>query len=171
MNGKVLGMIIIAAAALVGAGVWWTAEYAYFEPVEDARIELTRVDGTVEPILAENVEAIDRETSPISYRACFETSQSDAMLTETYEIYAGAEPLNASRGFACFDADAIGEALEQETAIAYLGRRDIEYGIDRVVAITEDGRGYAWNQINECGAAAFDGQPLPPDCPPAPERN
>jgi hypothetical protein len=37
--------------------------------------------------------------------------------------------------------------------------------------ITEDGHGYAWHQLNHCGEAAYSGDPVPEDCPPAPERN
>ena len=66
--------------------------------------------------------------------------------------------------------------------IAILGGRvmDPETGFDavtnvgiadgRIVAITEDGRGYAWHQINACGKEVFDGKPAPEGCPPAPER-
>jgi hypothetical protein len=43
------------------------------------------------------------------------------------------------------------------------------YGVDRVVAITEDGRGYVWHQINRCGEVVFDGQAAPDDCPEPPQ--
>ena len=50
--------------------------------------------------------------SPLRFRACFHTPMSQAMLTETYQPYPGAEPLIAPSGFPCFDATAIGRALE-----------------------------------------------------------
>ena len=43
-----------------------------------------------------------------------------AMLTETYKTYEGAVPLIAPSWFDCFDATAIGEALEKGEAIAFL---------------------------------------------------
>ena len=43
---------------------------------------------------------------------------------------------------------------------------DIEYGIDRVLAIYPSGIAYAWHQINSCGSAAFSGEVLPENCPP-----
>ena len=59
-------------------------------------------------------------------------------------------------------------ALESGTALAFLGTENIVYGIDRVVAITDTGRGYVWHQINACGERVFDGDPPPPGCPPPP---
>ena len=91
-------------------------------------------------------------------------------LTETYEVYDQPTPLTAPGWFDCFDAQAIGAALEENQAIAFLGTANITYGFDRVVAIFPDGRGYAWHQINICGEEVFDGNPPPPGCPPPPER-
>ena len=51
------------------------------------------------------------------------------------------------------------------TALVFAGQRNLEFGIDRVVAITEDGRGYVWHEINDCGDKVFDGQPPGEDCP------
>ena len=64
---------------------------------------------------------------------------------------------------------AIGTALEEGQATAYLGVPNIQYGFDRVVAIFPDGKGYAWHQMNICGEEVFDGNPPPPSCPPRPE--
>ena len=59
------------------------------------RIELTLIEtGQPEPILAENIQGINADTSPLRFRACFETPMTQAMLTETYETYDGAVPLN-----------------------------------------------------------------------------
>ena len=92
------------------------------------------------------------------------------MLTETYVLYDDAVPLNAPDWFDCFDAARIGAALEDGSALAFLGTANITYGIDRIVAITDDGRGYAWHQINICGEEVFDGRPAPEGCPDPDER-
>jgi hypothetical protein len=70
------------------------------------------------------------------------------MLTETYRMYERAEPLVAPRGFDCFDAEAIGRALETGEALAFLSEPDIHLGVDRVVAVFGDGRAFAWQQLN-----------------------
>jgi hypothetical protein len=54
-------------------------------------------------------------------------------------------------------------------AIAFLGIENVRYGIDQVVAVLPDGRGFVWQQINACGAVVFNGEPAPEGCPPVPE--
>ena len=173
MNGKMVGSILIAAGLAAGVGMYYLQVYAFYEDVtaEVENVQLTTVvGGAPEPILAENIKAIDADSSPLRFRACFETPMSTAILTETYVLYDEAVPLNAPEWFDCFDAAAIGAALEEGTALAYLGTENITYGIDRIVAITDDGRGYAWHQINFCGEEVFDGRPAPEGCPDPDER-
>jgi hypothetical protein len=157
----------------MGAALWYTAERAFYEPVAftpGAEIRLVPLaSDRPEPILVEGVEGTDAASSPIKFRACFTTPLSLAMLTETYRPYAEAVPLNAPSDFPCFDAPAIGAALASGEALAFLSEPDITYGIDRVVAITGDGRGYAWHQINACGREVFAGRPAPEGCPPPPD--
>lgn len=160
-------------AAIAGAALWYTAERAYYLPVrfvpgQEIRL-VSVVSGQPEPILVDGIEGVDAESSPIKFRACFTTPMSLALLTESYEVYPAAEPLIAPSNFPCFDAKAIGGALERGEAVAFLSEPNITYGIDRIVAITGDGHGYAWNQINACGRVVFDGNPAPEGCPPVPE--
>jgi Family of unknown function (DUF6446) len=147
----VLGAILIVAAA-AGAFLWYTAERAFYVPVAfqpGAEIRLVPlVSGQPEPIVVSGIEGIDAESSPIKFRACFTTPLSLAMLTETYRMYERAEPLVAPRGFDCFDAEAIGRALETGEALAFLSEPDIHPGVDRVVAVFGDGRAFAWQQLN-----------------------
>ena len=92
------------------------------------------------------------------------------MLTETYVLYDDPVPTVAPGWFDCFDAEAIGVALSEGSALGFLGVENLIYGFDRIVAITEDGRGFSWHQINACGEVVFDGKPAPEGCPPPPER-
>ncbi|MBT0958855.1 histidine kinase [Alphaproteobacteria bacterium KMM 3653] len=168
MNGKILGGFIVATALIAGIAIYYLQVYHFYEVVEEEGqiIELTSLhSGAPEEIVAEEIEAIDAESSPIRYRACFQTPMSQALLTETYETYEAAEPLTAPGWFDCYNADEIGEALVSGQAIAFLSKRDVIYGVDRVAAVFDDGRGYIWHQISDCGAAAFEGDPLPEGCP------
>ena len=152
MNGKIVGSFIVVTALVFGAVVYYTQVYAFYDQVagEDAAVQLTNLaTGTPEPIVIEDFEGIDGSSSPIRYRACFTASMSFAAITETYAEYEGATPLTAPGWFSCFDAVAIGEALETGEAVAFLGQKNIQDGVDRVVAIFPDGRGFAWNQLNE----------------------
>lgn len=152
MNGKLVGGFIVITAAIAGAAIYYLQEYAYYTKVAfqtGKEIELTLIDsGLPEPILAENIEGVDADSSPLRFRACFHTPLTQAMLTETYQSYAGATPLNGPSWFGCFDAARIGEALERGEALAFLSQSNIAPQIDRVVAVFPDGSAYAWHQIH-----------------------
>ncbi|MEM9318533.1 MAG: DUF6446 family protein [Pseudomonadota bacterium] len=167
-SGQILVIGIVAATAMFGAGVWYTQTRAWYVQLEDAPIVMTRHDGEEEALLVDSFDGIDAETSPLRYRACFEPTMSLPTLTETFQPYGPATPLNAPGWFSCFDADAIGEALESGSALAFLGQQNQPYGFDIVVTVFDTGQGYAWRQINHCGTAAFGGDPLPPGCPEPP---
>lgn len=153
MNGKLVAGFIVVTALLAGAAIWYLQEYAFYRVVEpasaEAVIRLTDLAGGVEPMLAEGVEAIDADSSPLRFRGCFHTPLSLALLTETYQTYPAATPLNGPSWFTCFDAARIGADLESGAALAFLSEKDIHPGIDRVVAVYPDGRAFAWQQLNE----------------------
>ena len=175
MNGKLVAGFIVISAAIFGAVVYYMQIYGYYSEVEASGADdvqlVSLVSGESEPILYDSYEAIDATSSPIRFRACFTTTSSLAMLTETYELAEEATPRNAPRWFDCFDAEEIGTALENGTALAFIGQKNVEYGVDRIVAITEDGRGYVWHDLNNCGEKAYDGTVVGEDCPPRPESD
>lgn len=151
MKGKLVGGFIVFVALATGIAVYWLQEYAYYHEAAfnpGAEILLTPIESDQpEVILAQNVQGIDAESSPLRFRACFETPLTQGMLTETYRAYEGAEPLNAPSWFDCFDAAAIGAALESGEALAFLSQESIAPDVDRVVAVFADGRAYAWQQF------------------------
>lgn len=164
MNGKLVGAVIVVSALAMGAFVWWSQEYAYYRPVEftpGQEIRLTAIEtGQPEAIIANDLQGTDADSSPLRFRACFTTPLSQGMLTETYRIYDYPEPNVGPVWFSCFDAAAIGAALERGEAIAFLAEADVSPGIDRVVAVFPDGRAFAWHQLNpqmsQGGASAVD---------------
>ncbi|KAG1713607.1 Glycine--tRNA ligase beta subunit [Nymphon striatum] len=121
----------------------------------------TIATGELDAIVTENVKGLDtveegvRLSGDLSFRACFTTPQSLAMLSETYVIMDDAEPLTSPGWFDCYDARTVGGALETGEAIAFRGQENISYGVDRVVAVFPDGRGFVWHQLNDCGDALF----------------
>ena len=153
-SGKIFAGAIVIAAVLAGAAMYYLQVYAYFQEVSsdspDAEIRLTSLTSELpEIILVENFRGIDATSSPLRFRACFDTPHSQAMLTETFVTVAEAIPLVGPGWFECYDAVEIGEALERGDAIGFLGQKDIVDGIDRVVAVFPDGRGFVWHQLNE----------------------
>ncbi|SPF75449.1 hypothetical protein ALP8811_00437 [Aliiroseovarius pelagivivens] len=151
MSGRLVGTFIVGIALIAGVAIYWLQLYAFYDEVsaEDGIRMTNLVTGQPEIVIYDSFEGIDADSSPLRYRSCFTTTMSLAMLTETFEHYEEATPLTAPSWFDCFDAVAIGAALEQGEALAFVGERDIKDGVDRVVAIYPDGRGFAWHQLNE----------------------
>ena len=152
MNGKLVAGFIVIVGAVAGVAMYYLQEYAYYTKAvfkPGAEIALTLISsGQPEAILAEGVEGIDADSSPLRFRACFHTPLTQAMLSETYQAYQGAVPLIAPSWFDCFDAAKIGAALESGEALAFLSQSNIAPSVDRVVAVFPDGRAYAWHQIH-----------------------
>lgn len=168
VNGKIVGVGLLGVAAAAGLGVYYAQIFAFYEdvPVDTASVEVTSVvSGQPEAISFTDFQAIDAESSPIRYRACFKTDLSLALMTETYALLDGAEPLNAPPWFECFNSEEIGHDISAGDALAFMGQRNFEYGIDRIVAVYPDGRGFVWHQVNECGDKLYDGTPAGSDCP------
>lgn len=78
--------------------------------------------------------------------------------------------MTAPGWFNCYDAVAIAEALKSGQAQAFLGVKNIHYGVDRIVAVTSDGKGFVWHALNNCGEKAYDGTVVGEECPPRPEN-
>lgn len=166
MNGKIVGIAIMLSGLIAGTALYYLQVYAYYQEVEAGDVQLVSVVSNIpEPIPFDGLTAIDADSSPIRYRACFTTVYSLPLLTETYVLVDKPTPLNAPGWFDCFDAAAIGAALEEGTALAFLGQKNIHFGVDRIVAITDDGRGFVWHELNECGEKSYDGTVVGEACP------
>lgn len=172
--GKILAAFIVVTALVAGVSMYYLQVYAFYDDVSDQQAEIRMIpigSDVATPISASDIQAIDADSSPIRFRACFRTPVALDDLKAGFEPYPSAEPLTAPGWFDCFKAEEIGEALERGDAAAFLGTRDITYGIDRIVAVSPDGRGFVWHQINSCGEVVFDGQPTPDGCPTPPESD
>ena len=170
MTGRIMGIAIMLSALIAGASLYYLQIYAFYEDVvvEDvAIVSLTSQEPETIPFA--DFQAIDAESSPIRYRACFTTDLSLAFLTESYVLAPDMDPRNAPKWFDCFDAAAIGAELEAGTALTFMGAKNVHFGVDRIVAVTEEGRGYVWHELNDCGDKAYDGTIVGEECPNRPE--
>ena len=149
MSGRILAIAIIVITALFGAGLWYTQIYAYYEPIDTAELTVTLADGTVAPLRIEAFSGIDADTSPLRFRGCFTVTEDPSALVARAQPYSDPAPLIAPDWFECFDAVAIGTALEAGEAQAILSQSEVRPGADRVIAVFPDGRGYAWHQWND----------------------
>ena len=164
--GKFLAVLLVSSAVIAGFSMYYLQVYGFYEEITDGEVRLVSVvSDEPEVIVYDNFEGIDATSSPIRYRACFTTELSLSLLTETYVGLENAVPRNAPDWFDCFDAAALGAELEAGTALPFLSQKNVEFGVDRIVAITEDGRGYVWHELNECGDKAYDGTIVGEECP------
>lgn len=152
MNGKLVAGFIVLAAIVAGVGVYYTQEYAYYQPVvftADNAIKLTPLNSdTAEPIAVSDIQAVDATSSPLRFRACFTTKLDQSTLLKNYRTYDKALPLYAPSWFDCFDAKKIDDALTSGEAVAFLAQANIAPDIDRVIAVFRTGEAYAWHQVN-----------------------
>ncbi|MAC73585.1 MAG: histidine kinase [Rhodobacteraceae bacterium] len=173
--GKFLAIVLVTCGIIAGGAMYYLQVYAYYStvvPNGSTDVVLKPLDGSVAQAIAYiDYKAIDSNSSPIRYRACFTAENTADELKALYVTIKDAEPLVAPGWFDCFDAKEIGAAIESQSATSFLSIENVSYGIDRIVSVLDDGRGYAWNKINRCGKIAFAGKPLPPDCPTPPESN
>lgn len=163
---------ILAVAVGLGALMWWLQTRALYEEVRTVaagEVGATLPDGTTTTLAVTDAQFLDSDSSPIRHRACL--SLADPASVEALPAYEAPTPLNAPRWFGCFDARAIGEALEAGEARAVLAQPlvDLPYGVDRVMAAYPDGRAYLWQQMNRCGRALYDGDARPEGCPEPPD--
>jgi hypothetical protein len=164
--GKFLAVLLLGSAVIAGASMYYLQVYGLYDEVKTSDVQLVSVvDDLPGSISFGNFQAIDSLSSPIRYRACFTTDLSISSLSETYVSLEKASPRNAPKWFNCFDAAAIGAELMAGTAILFLGQKNVHFGVDRIVAITNDGRGYIWHDLNDCGDKAYDGTIVGEECP------
>jgi hypothetical protein len=147
-SGRWLVVAILGLTAIFAGAQWWFQTRAYYTPIETAQMVVTTLTGEVIALEPEGFQGIDAETSPLRFRACFTLDDAGLAAAGQGAPYAEATPLNAPGWFDCYDAAAIGAALQAGDARAVLGTREIRDGVDRVVALFPDGRAYAWHQLN-----------------------
>jgi len=152
MKGKHIMGGMLGFTAVFAGSLWYFQNYAFYEVDTPDRFDMTLVSvvsGAPETIAASGFTVLDAETSPLKFRACFRVQNSIPMMTESYEIYDAATPLQPPAWFDCFDHVRITEDLASGEAVAFLSQKEIEDGVDRVVAVYDDGRAYAWHQLND----------------------
>lgn len=168
MTGKLLAILLLASAAVAGGAMYYLQVYGFYytvEPVpgQDVSLMLSE-DEQSEPITYTAFQAIDADSSPIRYRACFQADLSPADMSRFVPVE-NPEPLTAPGWFDCYDAALLAEDLKAGRAQAFMGQKNIHFGVDRIVAITEDGRGFVWHALNNCGEKAYDGTVVGEECP------
>lgn len=147
MMGKFLVALMLGCAIVGGGLMYYMQVYAFYETLpETTPLQITHADGTLHPLDLIAFQGIDANSSPLRFRAC--VTLDDPSVLDLASPAPEATPLIAPGWFDCFDAAAIGGALERGEASAALLQHDITRGVDRVIAAFPDGRAYVWHQLN-----------------------
>jgi len=155
MRGRTLMIGLLVVTAVFAVALWWFQTRAYYERSEGA--EAIEVAGLAIPV--EGYSQIDAKTSPLKLRACFRLKDpadlaraADAAAPLTEEARAAGvtlEPLLAPGWFDCFDAETLAGLSQIDGARMLVAARNAPQGVDRVVLLLPDGRGWLWRQLNE----------------------
>ncbi|WP_158964379.1 DUF6446 family protein [Chachezhania sediminis] len=168
MNGKIFAAIIVLVAAVAGGLLYYMQVYYYYFPLpEESQVMLVARDsGEREAVPVTGFQGIDATSSPLRYRACFTVGEAPQVLADRFETLERHDPRISPGWFDCFDAAEIDALVTEGRAQTFLGGKNVAYGVDRIVVIAEDGRGFAWNDLNHCGDKAYDGTVVGEECPP-----
>jgi len=148
VNGKIIAIAIIAITAAFAGALWYAQTRAYFTTLDQADLVVTLPAGDAVALAHTAFQGIDAASSPLRFRGCFMLGAEGLALVARAAPHPDPTPLVAPDWFGCFDARAIDEALTNAEAVAIMSVHEIARGVDRVMAIFPDGRGYAWHQLN-----------------------
>lgn len=165
--GKVVVILLLAAAVLGGVGIWYTQTRAFWSAYDGpVTLTLAGPEGGLTAIPADGVTAARSTSSPLGFRACFAHGL-DLDALDAIPTVAAADPAPTvpPPWFDCFDPGQVAARLDAGTARAFLAYPNVAFGVDRIVALDADGRGWAWHQLNECGRKRYDGTQVGPTCP------
>ena len=140
MKGRSLVLGLALFTAVFAAGLWYAQVYAWWTPVDG--LDSVRIAGA--DVAVRDYRGLDGDSSPLKLRGCFRLDPAAVDAPPA----ADPAPLVTPGWFDCFDAAALGAALEAGEARAVEAGRDPE-GFRRVVAIFPDGRAFLWREVLE----------------------
>ena len=142
MTGKITVILLIGVTLIFGIFFFYFQTFAYYSKVSTKnQIVVNKIQIKVEDYIG-----IRSDVSKLKLRGCFNT---DPSAFEFFVTSVKASPLSAPFWFDCFDYKKIQFNIDNGTLKAYLAEENEYPGIDRYVAISINGIGYEWRQLNE----------------------
>jgi hypothetical protein len=142
MTGKITVILLVVITLIFGVVFFYFQTYAYYSKVNaKEQIIVNKIQIKVEDYIG-----IRSDVSKLKLRGCFNI---DPSAFEFFETSIKASPLSAPFWFECFDYKEIQSDIDNGTLKAYLAEENEYPGIDRYVAISINGIGYEWRQLNE----------------------
>jgi len=142
MTGKITVILLIGVTLIFGIFFFYFQTYAYYSKVSTKnQIVVNKIQIKVEDYIG-----IRSDVSKLKLRGCFNV---DPSAFNFFDKSDKASPLSAPFWFDCFDYKEIQSDIDNGTLKAYLAEENEYPGIDRYVAISINGIGYEWRQLNE----------------------
>ena len=142
MTGKITVILLIGVTLIFGIFFFYFQTYAYYSKVSTKnQIVVNKIQIKVEDYIG-----IRSDVSKLKLRGCFNI---DPSAFEFFVTSIKASPLSAPFWFECFDYKEIQSDIDNGTLKAYLAEENEYPGIDRYIAISINGIGYEWRQLNE----------------------
>ena len=145
MNGKIVGIGLLAVGVIAGGGMWYLQEYYFYDRIPPADTMTVQTASGPAKLAVTDFQGIDGNSSPLKWRACAVLAERPADPVP----FAGATPIGAPGWFDCFDYGQLTADLDSGAAQAVLSEAEIRPDVDRVLAIYPDGRVYGWHQYND----------------------
>jgi len=142
MRGKIVAFFLVVFPLLFGVALYYSQYYAYYEEVND--VTSIMVEGREVPVA--DYEGIMASSSNLKMRGCFTVDPAEF---EGVAVAEDATPLTPPNWFTCFDTEALSQDLAAGKATAYLAQKEDRDGLDLIVMVYPDGRGFQWRQLND----------------------
>ena len=142
MTGKITVILLIMITLIFGMVFFYFQTYAYYSKVSTKE----QIVVNKKQIKVEDYIGIKSDVSKLKLRGCFNI---DPSAFEFFVTSTKASPLSAPFWFKCFDYKEIQSDIDNGKLKAYLAEENEYPGINRYVAISINGIGYEWRQLNE----------------------
>ena len=143
MPGRILVIVGALGLVLFTAALWYFQNHAFYEELP---LQPLVMNGREYPV--ESWQGIDAATSPLKRRVCLTVASATAgQIRDDLPKRAEGEPLVAPYWFECFDAKTLARDLAAGEAGLYMIGASGFDGIDEVLALYPDGRGFIWRQL------------------------
>ncbi len=142
MKGRIVAFFLVVFPLLFGVALYYSQYYAYYEEVTD--VTSIMVEGQEVPV--SDYQGIMASSSNLKMRGCFTV---DPAAFKGVPVAEEAVPLTPPSWFTCYDTEALSHDLEAGNATAYLAQKNDRDGLDLIVMVYPDGRGFQWRQLND----------------------
>ena len=142
MSGKITVIFLIGTTFIFGVIFFYFQTFAYYKTVNMKQ----EIQVNKKIIKVNEYVGIRSDISKLKLRGCFQVNPTHL---DNFDTSNNASPLSAPFWFNCFDYKSIQSDIDKGLLKAYLAAENEAPGIDRYIAVYENGIGFEWRQLNK----------------------